>query len=127
MKILRVSTVVHHFRAQFRLPSAAASRYPLAAKVANLTGWRAARQFRQHSGKNGFIPWPVMGRAESATHGVVDKNRARRGDFTHDVECRANHQRGNALAFDNVSDETDGLVAKGSIGDEEGEIDFGLH
>ena len=67
-----------------------------------------------------------MGRAESASDGVVDKNRARRGDLAHDVECRANDQRGNALAFDNVSNETDRLVAKGSIGDEEGEIDFGL-
>jgi len=67
-----------------------------------------------------------MGRAESATDGVVDKNRARRRDFAHDVERRANDQRGNASTLDNVSDETDGLVAKGSIGDEEDEIDFGL-
>ena len=67
-----------------------------------------------------------MGRPESAAHGVVDKERARRRDFAHDVKRRANNQRGNASAFDDMSDETDGLVTKRSIGDEEGEIDFGV-
>jgi hypothetical protein len=67
-----------------------------------------------------------MGRSESTAHGVVDKDRARGRDFAHDVECRANNQRGNASAFDDMSDETDGLVTKRSIGDEESEIDFGV-
>ena len=67
-----------------------------------------------------------MGRAESATDGVVDKNRARGRDLAHNVERRADDQRGNATSFENVSDETDGLVAKRSIGDEEGDVDFGL-
>ena len=67
-----------------------------------------------------------MGRAESATYGVVDKDRARGRDFAHDVKRRANDQRGNAATFDDVSDETYGLVTKRSIGHEESEVDFRL-
>jgi len=65
-------------------------------------------------------------RPESATDGMIDKSRARGRDFAHDIERGADDQCGNASAFDHVSDETDGLVTKGSIGDEEGEIDFCL-
>ena len=115
-----------HFRTQLLLPGAAAAGRPIAAEIANLAGLREAGQFRQCSGKNGSVPSPVMGWTESATDGVVDKNRARGRDFAHDVERRPNDQRGNTSTFDHVSDETDGLVTKGSIGDEEGEIDFCL-
>ena len=67
-----------------------------------------------------------MGRAESAAYGVVDKDRARGRDFAHNVERRANDQRGNASSFDDVRDETYGLVTKRSIGNEESEVDFRL-
>ena len=66
-----------------------------------------------------------MRRAERPAHGVIDESAARRRDFRHDVERRADHERGNAPGFDDVRDETDGLVAKRSIGDEQRHIDFG--
>jgi hypothetical protein len=126
MKTSGVSTVVHHFRSQFRLPGAASAWRPIAVKVANLAWTGKLRQFRQCFRKNGFMPLPIVGRAESAPDRMIDKNRSRRRDFPHDVECRANDQGGNAATFDDVSDKTDGLVAKGSIGNEEREVDFGL-
>ena len=67
-----------------------------------------------------------MGRAEGAAHRMIDKQRARRRDLAHDVVRRADHQGGNPLGFDHMSDETDGLVAEGSIGHEQSEIDLSL-
>jgi hypothetical protein len=40
--------------------------------------------------------------------------------------CRADHHRRNSRGFDHVSNETDGLVAKRSVGHEQREIDLGL-
>ena len=118
--------VTQHFCAQLLLPSAAATGGPIAVKVTNLAPTGKTGKFRQCFAKHGFVPLPVLGRAESTADGVVDKDRARGRDFAHDVKCRANDQRGNASPFDDMSDETDGLVTKRSIGDEEGEIDFGV-
>ncbi len=67
-----------------------------------------------------------MGRAEGAAHRMIDKQRARRRDSAHDVVRRADHESRNSLAFDHMSDETDGLVAKGSIGHEQSDIDLSL-
>lgn len=66
-----------------------------------------------------------MRRAERPAHGVIDESAARRRDFRHDVERRADHERGNALGFDDMRDETDGLVAKRSIGHEQRHLHFG--
>ena len=66
-----------------------------------------------------------MRRAEGPAHGVIDESAARRRDFRHDVERRADHERGNAPGFDDVRDETDGLVAKRSIGNEQRHLHFG--
>ena len=66
-----------------------------------------------------------MRRAERPAHGVIDESAARRRDFRHDVQRRADHERGNALGFDDMRDETDGLVAERSIGDEQRQIHFG--
>jgi hypothetical protein len=43
-------------------------------------------------------------------------------DFTHDVQGGADHQSWDAVRLDNVAYETDGLVTKGSVGHEQGEI-----
>ena len=56
---------------------------------------------------------------------MIDEHGARRRDFTHDVMDRADHQGRNSTPFDHMGDETDGLMAKRSIGDQQGEIDFG--
>ena len=66
-----------------------------------------------------------MRRAERPAHGVIDESAARRRDFRHDVERRADHERGNAPGFDDMRDETDGLVAKRSIGYEQRHLHFG--
>ena len=69
---------------------------------------------------------PVMGRTEGAPYGMIDKHGARRRYSAHDVMGCADDECGNFLRLDNMRYETDGLVAEGSIGYEQGEIDFGL-
>lgn len=80
------------------------------------------RQFSERPDQNCFVARPVMRRAECPPHRVIDESAAGRRDFRHDVEGRADHKRGDMLRFDDVSDETDGLVAKRSIGDEQRQI-----
>ena len=63
-----------------------------------------------------------MRRAECPPHRVIDEGGAGRHDFRHDIEGRSNHEGRNALRFDDVRDETDGLVAKRSIGNEQRQI-----
>lgn len=55
---------------------------------------------------------------------MIDEGRTRRRDFTHDVMGRADDQGGNAGPFDDMSDETDGLVAERSVRDEQSQIDL---
>ena len=57
---------------------------------------------------------------------MIDEHGARRPNFAHDVMDRADHQCRNTTPFDHMRDETDGLMAKRSIGNQQGEIDFGL-
>ncbi len=66
-----------------------------------------------------------MRRAERPADGVIDESAARRRDSRHDVERRPDNERGNALGFDDMRDEADGLVAERSIGDEQRHIHFG--
>ena len=66
-----------------------------------------------------------MRRAERPAHGVIDESAARRRDPRHDVERRADDKRGNALSLNDMRDETDGLVAERSIGNEQRHIHFG--
>ena len=65
------------------------------------------------------LPW----RAECPTDRMVDKRRARRRNLLHDVVDSAKDQGRNTTPFDHVSDETDGLMTEGSVGDEQGEVD----
>jgi hypothetical protein len=55
---------------------------------------------------------------------MVDESGARRCDFAHDVVRRADDQRRNSSAFDDMGDETDGLMAEGSVGDQQREDNF---
>ncbi len=124
MKILRVSTVVQHFHAQFLLPRAAAVGRPIAAEIAHLAGSRELGQLGQCSAKNGYIALPVVWWPKGAADGMIDKYGTRRRDSAHDVVRRANDEGRNSLALDHVGDETDGLVAEGSVGYEQHEIDL---
>jgi hypothetical protein len=119
-----VSTVVQHFGTQFLFPGATGVGRPLEAGIANLTRAGKMRQLSQRAGQNRFISLAIMGRAEGAADGMIDKDRARWGDFAHDVEGGADHQCRNAVGFDDVGDETDGLVAKGSVGYEYSQVDL---
>jgi len=112
--------VVEHFRAQFFFPSAAAIGRPLEAGITNLAGSSKVRKLGQRASQNDFVARAVVGRAEGAADGMIDKDGAWRRDLTHDVESRADDQRRDALAFDDMGNETDGLVAKGSVGDKQG-------
>ena len=68
-----------------------------------------------------------MRRAEGAPDRMIDKDGAWGRDFTHDVEDRTDDQRGDASPFNDMSDETDGLVAKGSVGNEQCQVHLRLH
>ena len=57
---------------------------------------------------------------------MIDEGCPRRRHLSHDVVRCADDQSRNALGFDHVGDETDGLVAKRSIGDEQSQVDLGL-
>lgn len=57
---------------------------------------------------------------------MIDKSGAWRRNLAHNIVRRADHQRWYAAAFNDVGDETDGLVAEGSIGNEQCEIDLSI-
>ena len=63
-----------------------------------------------------------MRRAEGSGDGMIDERRARRNNLAHDVVGRADNQGWNTARFDDVSDETDGLMAERSIRDQQGEV-----
>jgi hypothetical protein len=55
---------------------------------------------------------------------MINKGGSRWCDLAQDVVHRADDQCGDAVAFYNVGDETDGLMAERSVRDEQGEVDF---
>src|SRR3972149_7443698 len=117
-------TVVKHLRAQLVFPRAAAAGGPLKPRITNLANAGEVREFLQRAGQDGFVARAVMRRTEGAPHGMIDENCARRRDFAHDIERRADDQSRNALGLDDMGDETDGLMAKGSVGYEQRQIDL---
>ena len=66
------------------------------------------------------------GVAKGATDRMIDKNGPWRRDLRHNVEHRADDKSWDSKALDHVGDETDGLMAEGSIGDKQGEVNVGL-
>ncbi len=84
------------------------------------------RQLGQRSGKNGFIALPIVRWSKGAADRMIDERCARRCDPAHDVERRADHHGRNSCRFDHVGDETDGLMAEGSVRYEQRKIDFTL-
>jgi len=67
-----------------------------------------------------------MGWTKGAAHRMVDEDRAGRDDLADDIEDRAGHQSRNALAFNYVGYETNGLMAEGSVGHQQRQIDFSI-
>jgi hypothetical protein len=98
----------------------------LAAKVADLTRAGELRQLGERFAKDNLITQAVIRWPEGAAHRVIDERRARRGDLAHDVVGGADHQRWYAVAFEDMGDETDGLMTKGSVGNQQRKIDLSL-
>ncbi len=61
-----------------------------------------ARELSERLEQNRFITRPVMRRAERSPDGVINESAAGRRDFRHNIERRADHERGNSLRFDDV-------------------------
>ena len=111
--------VAQHLGAQIIFPCPAAAGFPLEVWIAYLAGLGKVREFSKRSRQDLLVALAVVRRTESAAHGVIDENSTRRGHGAHNIEYRADHQRGNAVTLDDMSDETDGLMAERSIGDKQ--------
>lgn len=122
MKIRFESMVAQHLCAKLLLPLAAAIGGPAAAEIADLSRSREARQFAQRPRQDLASALPLTRSAERPADRMVDENRSRRSDSAHDVVRRSDDECGNAPTFDDVGDETDGLMAEGSIRDEKREV-----
>ena len=122
-----MSTVAQQLGAEFFFPGAATVRCPIAAQIANLTRPREVWQLRQRLGENGLAALSIVRRAEGPANRMIDKGGTRRRNPAHDVVSRADDQGWNAPAFDHMGDETDGLMAKRSVGNEQRRVDLGAH
>ena len=118
--------VVEHFRAQVVFPSAAAIRCPLKSRIADLIGSSEVLELRQYLFQDSLITAVVVGRPEGSPYRVINEYCPGWGDLAHDIERRARYQSGNALGFERVRNETDGLVTERSVGDEQRQINFEL-
>jgi hypothetical protein len=72
------------------------------------------------------VPRSVARAAKGPTHRMINKDGARRADAGHNVENRADNEGWNSMTLDDMGDETDGLVAEGSVGDEQSKVNVGL-
>ena len=118
--------LVAHLSKQLILPGAASIAGPLKSRISDFIRADKSGQLFERAGENRFVATAIMGWTEGAAHRMIDEDCARRRDFAHDVMRRADHHCWNALAFNDVGDETDGLMAKGSIGHEQREVDLGV-
>jgi flavin-binding protein dodecin len=91
--------------------------------IANFLRPDEIRQLCQRSRQHCFMTISITGRAKCSSHRMIDEASARRRDSSHDVVRRADNQGWYSVTFYNMGDETDGLVAEGSIGHQQSEID----
>ncbi len=113
-----------HFFAQFILPGAATVGFPLEMGVTNLTERGKIWQFSQRSSQHCFIARAIVRPTEGAAHGVIDENSTGWRDFAHNIERRSDHYGRDSATFDDVGDETDGLMAEGSVGYQKRQINL---
>jgi hypothetical protein len=95
-------------------------------KIADLSRSAKVREFRQGRLQNLFLSPQVAGAAKSTTDRMIDKHGAWRRDFGHDVQNCADDERRDRMAFDDMGDETDGLMAEWSVGNQQGQVNPGL-
>ena len=99
---------------------------PLKWQVANLSGFGEFGALIQRSGQHALVPVGVVRLAKRASHGEVHEDGPRRVGLLHDVPDCAHEQRRNAGSLDAVCDKTHGLVAEGSVGDEQTQVNVEL-
>jgi len=68
------------------------------------------------------VPQSVARTAKGATHRMINKDGAGRPDLSHDVEDCTDNKGWDSVTLDDMRDETDGLVAEGSVGDEQRQV-----
>jgi hypothetical protein len=73
-----------------------------------------------------LVALAIVRRPEGAADWMIDERRARWRDSAHNVVRGADDQCRNSARFDHMGDETDGLMAEGSIGNQQREIDARL-
>ena len=94
--------------------------------IANFAGTGELGQLGKCSDKNRLVATPIIWRTEGAADGMVNEHGARRFNLAHNVVGRAHDQRWNATRFYHMGDETDGLMTKRSIGNQQRKIDLSL-
>jgi len=94
--------------------------------IANLARTGEFGQLGQGFDKNGLVATPIVRRTEGAADGMVYEYGAWGFNLAHNVVGRADDQRWDAARFYHMGDETDGLMAEGSIGNQQREIDLSL-
>jgi hypothetical protein len=88
-------------------------------------GWPLGRgrgELRQGVGQHPLVLGRVAGMAKGSAGRKVDEHGARRGHLLQDVAHRADDERRDAARFDAVGEETNGLVAVRSVGDEQRQV-----
>jgi hypothetical protein len=95
---------------------------PLTLYIVDLIATGKFRYFVKRGSQNRLVAIAVMRWPEGSAYRVIDKDSSRRCHFAHYVQSGADHQGWNAARLNNMGDETDGLMAKRSIGHQQGEI-----
>lgn len=113
---------MEYFRAQLRFPFAAAAGLPHAMNIANLVWGSKLGELGENGGQNRLVAPAVVRRSKGPSYRMIDENSARRRDSAHDVKRGARDQSRGAGSFDDVGYETNGLVAKRSIGHQQCQI-----
>lgn len=121
-----VSTVAQQLGAELLFPGAATVGTPGAAEIADFAWLGKFRQLGQRCGENCFATLAIVRRPKSPADGMIDESGAGWSDGAHDVMSCADDQGRNGPGFDHVGDETDGLMAKWSVGHEQREVDLRL-
>jgi hypothetical protein len=85
------------------------------------------RQFCDRCGQNRFVPLAVVRRAKSAANRMIDKDGARWWNPQQDIQSGTDDQGGNVVALDDMCDETNGLVAEGSVGHQKRQVNARVH
>lgn len=119
------SALVEQFHPELVFPFAAAIGLPLAGESVNFAAMREPGEFGERFAEDLDVTRAVVRRSESPADGMIDEGAARRRDARHNVERGADHERRDPAAFYDMRNETDGLVTKRSVRNQEDSVDVG--